>query len=158
MKYYYSTKNILCRHFPKEIYGVTEDSSARLYLRSKYGYKSEENPLELTIYFSALKWGEKINLNEDFITYNKNKIEICFSTHCGRDELLFFINYFKPKKIVGFPQDFYVDDNFLDCNTEMNEDRVKVEPKKRKKDLKEYESVTVGKRVNKSDIEDAFNW
>ncbi|KAF9824765.1 hypothetical protein SFRURICE_020496 [Spodoptera frugiperda] len=60
----------------------------------------------LTLDFSALHWTSP-NLEEEFLTKESdNKISVCYSTHCGRDELMHFINYLNPTIKKGFPKDF----------------------------------------------------
>ncbi|KAJ8706596.1 hypothetical protein PYW07_012674 [Mythimna separata] len=146
--------------FPKEIYGMTNDASSRIHLCTKYRYKADRSPLELQIYFSALKWGDKLNVEEEFLTFMDKRIEVCFATHCSREELLNFINYLKPKKIVGFPNEFE-SVSYLgvfqdgDLNEEPLEE-FKISPKKRKV-VKEGE-VRVGKKVSAGVLKEAFEW
>lgn len=95
------------RQFPKQIYGVTDEES-RILLRKRYGSHLPQVPLHniLTIVFSALHWKSQ-NLEEEFLTKESdNKISVCYSTHCGRDELMHFINYLNPTIKKGFSKDF----------------------------------------------------
>ncbi|KAM3955982.1 LOW QUALITY PROTEIN: protein artemis [Aphomia sociella] len=46
-----------------------------------------------------------------------NRLNVCFSTHCSQNELISFINYFSPKKVVGFPNPYIVNKNAL-CSRE----------------------------------------
>lgn len=95
------------RQFPKQIYGVTDEES-RILLRTRRSSHLPQVPLHniLTLDFSALHWTSP-NLEEEFLTKESdNRISVCYSTHCGRDELMHFINYLNPTIKKGFPKDF----------------------------------------------------
>lgn len=143
--------------FPKELYGTTNDPQSPISLCTKYRHTKNSDPLELQVYFSALKWGDKQNLLEEYLAIKQNRIEVCFSTHCGRDELLHFINYFKPNKIVGFPNEFdkYNVVDFLNNDFDDEVENVKILPKKRRV-MKKAERV--GKRVKESVLNDVFEF
>ncbi|XP_053622589.1 protein artemis-like isoform X2 [Plodia interpunctella] len=60
----------------------------------------------LHIRLSAMKW---VDYNIEFIPIDKqteNNLSVCFSTHCSRSELVYFVNHFSPKNVVGFPNEF----------------------------------------------------
>lgn len=148
-------KFFLFSQFPKEMYGITDDASTRIHLGTKREHIYSELPEVLTIYFSAMKWGQSIE-DENFIkTIKNNKIEVCFATHCGRDELIYFINYFKSKRIVGFPEPYKmaaasVFENSLDFQIS--------ERLKRRRSNSESENLVLGRKISKSDVSTLFDW
>ncbi|CAB3240898.1 unnamed protein product [Arctia plantaginis] len=141
--------------FPKEMYGITSDAASRIHLGTKREHIYSELPEVLTIYFSAMKWGQNIE-DENYIkTIKKNKIEVCFATHCGRDELLYFINYFKPKRIVGFPEPYNkVAPSEFECPLDFQIS----ERLKRRRSNSESENLAVGRKISKSDVTTLFDW
>ncbi|KAJ0184259.1 hypothetical protein K1T71_000682 [Dendrolimus kikuchii] len=64
------------------------------------------NKTFLYVRLSAYKWGNW-NTNQNVICYeNQKRLNVCFATHCSSSELKAFVNYFAPKKIVGFSEEY----------------------------------------------------
>ncbi|XP_022831598.1 protein artemis-like [Spodoptera litura] len=129
------------RQFPKQIYGVTNEES-RIVLKK---WKYESLPLyTLDVRFFARGWPYE-NVEEECLRLNFrnlyswviNRIEVCYSTHCGRDDFIHFIKYLKPTKIEGFPL-YYMRGSYLDFysfltaeNSDANEN-FEILPKRRR--------------------------
>ncbi|XP_022832135.1 protein artemis-like isoform X1 [Spodoptera litura] len=123
------------RQFPKQIYGVTNEES-RIALRKKNKERIPKHTLDVV--FSAFSWRSP-NLDEKFLVKEGlQRIKVCYSTHCGRDELIHFINYLKPRRIKGFPEDLKENNSKLSfCSIFTNKDsdaneNFDISPKKRK--------------------------
>ncbi|KAF9416887.1 hypothetical protein HW555_005890, partial [Spodoptera exigua] len=157
------------RQFAKQIYGVTNEET-RIYLRQRQRRMDEspsqyqlDSPHTLNIEFSAFSWLSR-NLEENFLTQNNLKLKVCYSTHCGRDELMHFINYLKPKKIQGFPKAFKNNNCKLefrsfvtnkDCDSNEN---LEISPKKRKI-VRKYDSGECQKSVVvRKKLSDVLDW
>ncbi|XP_032528426.2 protein artemis-like [Danaus plexippus] len=60
----------------------------------------------LHVRLSAMKW-TKYRHNDPPVKYtSKDHLDVCFATHCSRSELLFFIRYMSPTKVIGFPNPY----------------------------------------------------
>lgn len=91
-------------------------------------YHKEKN--FLTVRLSAMKWGE-YDLEESPIDrVTNNKIYACFPTHCSRSELIYFVNYFSPKTVSGFPEEYK--NTVINMKNEPNNQVVVKKPIKRK--------------------------
>ncbi|XP_026331710.1 protein artemis-like, partial [Hyposmocoma kahamanoa] len=86
--------------------------------------KNCENKNFLYIHFSAMKWSNYEIDSKCINKVNANKLDVCFATHCSKSEVLYFINYFSPKKVVGFPIK-YDDSSVLreSCNISVESNR-----------------------------------
>lgn len=60
----------------------------------------------LFIHLSAMKWNNYEIDSKCINKVNNNRLDVCFATHCSKGEVLYFINYFSSKKVVGFPIKF----------------------------------------------------
>ncbi|XP_072946875.1 protein artemis-like [Epargyreus clarus] len=83
--------------------GVTNNSEeTRVFLNcARNGFRTKR------IRFSAMTWSSWSD--DDPAVRNKHdKYFICFATHCSRSELISFVNYLNPDKVVGFPNPYVV--------------------------------------------------
>ncbi|KAI8431381.1 hypothetical protein MSG28_015915 [Choristoneura fumiferana] len=84
----------------------------------------------LNIHLSAQKWRNFEVDDNPIDKISDHEIDVCFSTHCSRSELMYFKNYFMPKKVVGFPN------IICDSPVKRFDDEYNLSPKKRKVDRK----------------------
>lgn len=105
----------------------------------------------LYIHFSALKWWNYEIDSKCISNVSPNRLDVCFATHCSRNEVLYFIKYFPSKKIVGFPNKI-LDESVIRRPVEKS---TKIAKKKRKwsPDEKELNS----KKVNKTLLSKIFD-
>lgn len=79
----------------------------------------------LFIHLSAMKWqyceGENCSVRNE----TSQRLDVCFATHCSKNELEYFVDYLKPNKIVGFPNDFNVYKRRMFVDNEVDNDLVK---------------------------------
>lgn len=72
-----------------------------------------------------MKWqyceGENCSVRNE----TSQRLDVCFATHCSKNELEYFVDYLKPNKIVGFPNDFNVYKRRMFVDNEVDNDLVK---------------------------------
>ncbi|XP_026753752.2 protein artemis-like [Galleria mellonella] len=106
----------LYRKMPDRVIGVTNDETKiRIHVcHNKYSHyhhrrcvPNSPNANYLYVRLSAMKW-QNCSLEEvPFKSKDQGtRLDVCFSTHCSRSELVHFVNYFSPKKVVGFPNPY----------------------------------------------------
>ncbi|XP_063372157.1 protein artemis-like [Cydia amplana] len=102
----------LYSHIPHLVFGVTNNQSP-VHLCWPKNRKDHTHctpdPADhkyLNIHLSAQKWIHYDTEDNPINKVSENEIDVCFSTHCSKSELMYFVNYFKPKKVVGFPNKF----------------------------------------------------
>ncbi|CAG9790567.1 unnamed protein product [Diatraea saccharalis] len=108
----------LYRLFQNQVPGVTNDAkSTRIHKctnrNERYPHKclpyDTSNKCFLYVHLSAMLW-ENFDLeNFTHVRTSENRINICFPTHCSRSELVNFVSYFSPKQIIGFPNEYKVE-------------------------------------------------
>ncbi|XP_038220494.1 protein artemis-like [Zerene cesonia] len=101
------------RLIPHLVPGVTNDSKhTKIHLCTK---RTENNhitcipnnyPQFLYVHLSAMKWTNYSPNLKSVVHVTQTRMDVCFATHCSRSELMYFVNYFSPDKIVGFPNPF----------------------------------------------------
>ncbi|XP_013144701.1 PREDICTED: protein artemis-like [Papilio polytes] len=68
----------------------------------------------LHIHLTAQKWSD-YKIDQSPISRKSEKcFDACFSTHCSRNEILHFVAYFNPSKIIGFPNEYVQPDDNSD--------------------------------------------
>ncbi|XP_045509234.1 protein artemis-like [Colias croceus] len=100
------------RLIPHLVPGVTNDSKhTKIHLCTKR--KNEHTtciprsyPQFLYVHLSAMKWTNYSPNLKSVERVTPSRIDVCFATHCSRSELMYFVNYFSPDKVVGFPNPF----------------------------------------------------
>lgn len=122
--FYFST-------IPHLVPGVTNDETKIHLCRNR----SENTPHKLCtknyynnnlfIHLSAMKWQYCEEENCSVRNETSQRLDVCFATHCSKNELEYFVNYLKPNKIVGFPNDFNVYKRRMFVDNEVNNDLVK---------------------------------
>ncbi|KOB51907.1 putative Artemis protein [Operophtera brumata] len=61
----------------------------------------------LYINFSAMMWRRFKPEDQSVVPSSEDgKMFVCFATHCSRTELIHFIEYLAPKKVVGFSEPY----------------------------------------------------
>ncbi|KAL4702404.1 hypothetical protein ACJJTC_002244 [Scirpophaga incertulas] len=111
----------LYRSYKDLVPGVTNDyTSTRIHKcwnrNEKYAHKclpfDSSTKKFLYVHFSAMKWDQ---FGVEDLTYQKsnNRIDVCFPTHCSKNEVIYFISYFAAKEVKGFPNEYVADCN---CN------------------------------------------
>ncbi|XP_022126468.2 protein artemis [Pieris rapae] len=92
--------------------GVTNNNNeAIIHLCTKRNEKNHSTciprnyPQFVYIHLSAMKW---INSNtfKPIQRMSPTRVDVCFATHCSRSEILGFVNYFKPDRVIGFPNPY----------------------------------------------------
>ncbi|XP_075989994.1 protein artemis-like [Anticarsia gemmatalis] len=148
--------------FPKEMFGITDDCSSKIHLYTKYEFgklSPDENTLQ--VYFSAMIWGPDANDEHCIIRETENRIKACFATHCGRDELIYFMKYFPVKKIVSFPEPFICNDsNLTDIYKRPINSKIEVSPKRplKRAASNSPNKVPVSKKLNTMTMKNMFDW
>lgn len=92
---------------------MTQDPSAKLHLcydRCELANHEKCNldtsgKTFLYAHFSAMMWKD-CNLEEKMVDRRGNRLNVCYSTHCSRSELIAFVSYFSPKRVVGFSEPY----------------------------------------------------
>lgn len=100
---------------------------------------------------SAYKWSRDHEESRYVVETRDNDHSICFSTHCSRSELIYFVNYFTPNRVIGFKNPYYGNDDVE------HEDNKHIEisqpsPKKMKVDVK------LNRKVDKELLQKCFDW
>ncbi|XP_059047582.1 protein artemis-like [Achroia grisella] len=106
----------LYRKMPDKVIGVTNDATnTRIHVcYNKWPRHSHANCVKtnteanyLFVRLSAMTWKNYTSEDAPFEMCERDKrLNVCFSTHCSRNELVYFISYFAPKKVVGFPNPY----------------------------------------------------
>lgn len=82
---------------------------------------------------------------------SEKRIDVCFPTHCSRTELINFVNYFAPKKIVGFPTEWTES-----LNSEKCDNIIGITPKKRKS-VTPQKRFKIDRKVDKKVLRQVFD-
>ncbi|CAK1553267.1 unnamed protein product [Leptosia nina] len=85
-------------------------------------------PHFLYVHLSAMKWTYYNVKPVDRVS--PTRLDVCFATHCSRWELLSFVDYFKPDRVLGFPNAF---ENGLKRTIDSETKKVRVDRKLDKK-------------------------
>ncbi|XP_028168135.1 protein artemis-like [Ostrinia furnacalis] len=103
--------------FPEAIPSVTNKYDTRIHKCSnrseKYPHRNCVHDIITTkylfVHLSAMKW-DNINIEQRSNSRLSDKrLDVCFSTHCSRSEIINFVTYFSPSSVVGFPNKYEVD-------------------------------------------------
>lgn len=158
IKTYIPGKWDLFSQFPKEMYGITDDSSSRIHLITKYRKRNQRGPEDLCIYFSAMKWESEVSEENFMKIKGKNEIEVCFATHCGRDELLHFVNYLQPKRVIGFPQSLKNGPRLTPSKMISKPLSIDISPLKKMKTDNKIDGPSLSKKVTQDVRKRMFDW
>ncbi|KAJ2941697.1 hypothetical protein O0L34_g10505 [Tuta absoluta] len=138
--------------------GVTNDSNSKIHLCRNQSEKTDHTKCLPTIqndtnflyiHFSAMKWDNFDIEDSTFNRVSEKRVDVCFATHCSRTELKYFVNYFDPNKVVGFPEPYPIED--LNVKIE----RFSIAPKKRK--IIDEKEVIVDKKIDKDLLKEIFD-
>nr|XP_026483118.1 protein artemis-like [Vanessa tameamea] len=99
---------------PNVVPGVTNnEKSTRVHLcRNRSENSSHSSCVQncynnyLFVHLSAMKW---LNYKEEkcsVVRVSPKRMDVCFATHCSKKEIEYFVNYFAPDKIIGFPNEY----------------------------------------------------
>lgn len=110
----------------------------------------------LFIRLSAMLW-EYFDSEESPINRVSDKrVNACFSTHCSRNELIYFVNYFSPKKICGFPNEYH-ENKTMNVDLETNDNLENTMTKKRKFTENEEKCVlTANDKIHRNRLKEMF--
>ncbi|XP_037302691.1 protein artemis [Manduca sexta] len=103
----------------------------------------------LSVFFSARSWKNYDEETKSCEISGPDVIKVLYATHCSRSELLYFVNYLDPVKIIGFPNPYVPrikETNYKDSFT----------PSPKKKKLEAAEEVTVKRKVDRKLLEEMF--
>ncbi|KAI5639349.1 DNA repair metallo-beta-lactamase domain-containing protein [Phthorimaea operculella] len=138
--------------------GATNDETSKIHLcRNQSEKKDHTKCLPTTqtdsnflyIHFSAMKWDNFDIEDKTFNRVSEKRVDVCFATHCSRSELKHFVDYFNPKKVVGFPEPYPIED--LNVKVEF----FSIAPKKRK--ISSEKEIKLDKKIDKELLKEIFD-
>ncbi|XP_050360239.1 protein artemis-like [Nymphalis io] len=99
---------------PKLVPGVTNnEESTRIHLcRNRSVDSSHTSCVQkchnnyLFIHLSAMKWQNYEDGKCSVSRVTRERLDVCFATHCSKKEIEYFVDYFAPNKIIGFPREY----------------------------------------------------
>ncbi|XP_041983449.1 protein artemis-like [Aricia agestis] len=116
MKVYVGDRWQLYSKIPHLVSGVTNNENiTRIHLCTKRYPTAHNSCINrayqrfLYVNLSAMKW---VNYKSDFTSVSwlaKDRLDVCFATHCSKNELISFTNHLMPNKIIGFPNPWKVE-------------------------------------------------
>ncbi|CAH2083822.1 unnamed protein product [Euphydryas editha] len=120
---------------PHLVPGVTNEETKIHLCRNRSENASHKSCIQqcygnyLFIHLSAMKWQ---HCKEEICSVRNEastRLDVCFATHCSKAELEYFVDYLKPNKVVGFPNEFNVRKRSIFVDKEIVNKKVKVDKK-----------------------------
>ncbi|KAG7312305.1 hypothetical protein JYU34_001785 [Plutella xylostella] len=111
----------------------------------------------LTIRLSAMIWSEYETETSGVQKISDDKVNVCFATHCSRSQIIDFVTYFNPKRVIGFPNKYESDSSPFKEKADVDLNCIGT-PRKRKIESPLFKKTSaVDKKVDKKVLKNLFD-